>query len=178
LLRIAALRISEALGLRWRDVDFNGGKLTIQVQLGDDGGVAHPKTEASVATLPLLPALARELREHRSRLASRDLRLVHPDALVFTTRTGRPQSRRNALRALHAAGAAVGLNGGGRELVGCQDLRHSFVGLALASGASLAEVAALARHASARVTMQVYAGIIDNGREGAAAKLLKIGFGN
>ena len=102
---------------------------------------------------------------------------MHADALVFVTTRGKPQSRRNALRAVHAAGDAVGLNGADREPVGLHDLRHSYVALALASGASLAETAALARHANARVTAQVYAGLTDDGREQAAAKLVDAGFG-
>ena len=125
----------------------------------------------------MLPALARELREHRARQAGRDLRLVHADALVFTTAHGKPQSRRNALRAVHAAGDAAGLNGDGREPVGLHDLRHSYVALALDAGASLAETAALARHANARVTAAVYAGLAEGGCEKAAAKLVEAGFG-
>jgi integrase len=173
----AGLRVSEALGLRWRDVDLKGGTLTVSGQLGTDGQRVPVKTAASAATVPLLPALARELRDHRSRQGARNLRLVHADALVFTTARGRPQSRRNALRAVHAAGDAAGLNGDGRQPVGLHDLRHSFVALALDAGATLAEVAALARHANARVTAQVYAGLVDDGREKAAAKLLEAGFG-
>jgi integrase len=173
----AGLRISEALGLRWRDVDLTAGELTVTAQLGAGGERVPVKSAASAATVPLLPALARELRDHRSSLAERDLRRVHPDALVFTTARGRPQSRRNALRAVHTAGDAAGLNGDGREAVGLHDLRHSYVALALAAGATLAETAALARHANARVTAQVYAGLADDGRETAAAKLVGAGFG-
>jgi integrase len=135
------------------------------------------KSTASAAMVPMLPALARELLDHRSRQASVDLRRVHADALVFQTSRGKPQSRRNALRAVHAGGNAAGLNGEGRQLVGLHDLRHSFVALALASNVSLAEVAALARHANAKVTASVYAGIADGGREIAAAKLVEAGFG-
>ena len=104
----AALRISEALGLRFRDLDFKAGTLTVSGQLGAEGERVPVKSAASAATVPLLPALARELRDHRARLAGRDLRLVHADALVFTTSRGRPQSRRNALRAVHAAGGWPG----------------------------------------------------------------------
>jgi integrase len=173
----AALRISETLGLRWRDVDFNAETLTISGQLGTDGERVPVKSTASAATVPMLPALARELREHRSRQAFVDLRRVHADALVFTTSRGKPQSRRNALRAVHAAGDKNGLNDNGRQPVGLHDLRHSFVALALASNVSLAEVAALARHANAKVTAAVYAGLADGGREVAAAKLVEAGFG-
>jgi integrase len=176
-LAFAGLRISEALGLRWSDVDFGAGTITVSGQLGAEGELVPVKSSASAATVPLLPALVRELREHRSRQASRDLRLVHSDALVFVTSRGKPQSRRNALRAVHAAGDTLGLNGESREPVGLHDLRHSYVALALDAGASLAEVAALARHANAKVTAAVYAGLADGGREKAAAKLVEAGFG-
>jgi integrase len=173
----ANARISEALGLIWGDIDFTAQTITIRAQLGEDGDRMPTKTEASIATLPLFDALARELREHRSRQASRDLRLVHSDHLVFTTRKGGPQSRRNAHRAIVRAAAKAGLNGDGREPVGPHDLRDSFVGIAFAQGLSPVEVAALARHANPRVTLQLYAGLADGGREQAAMTLREQGFG-
>jgi integrase len=168
--------VSEALGLRRRDVDLRGGSLTIKAQLGTDGTRVALKTRRSAATVPILPALGRELRKHRSRQAGRGLSFLHPDALVFTTARGKPQSRRNALRAVHAAGEAAGLNGDGREPVGLHDLRHSYITLALDAGASLPETSALGR-ASVRVIAHVYAGLPENGRETAAAKLAEAGFG-
>ncbi len=167
----AGLRLSEALGLRWRDVDFGAGTLTVGAQLGPDGTRAPLKTAASAATVPLLPALAAELRAHRSRAAGQALARVQPDAFVFTTARGRPHGRRNVLRAVYAAGDAAGLNGEGRERVGVHDLRHSFVAVALAAGLTLPEAAALARHANPRVTAAVYAGLTDQARAGLGAKL-------
>jgi integrase len=130
----AGLRVSEALGLRWRDVDLKAGTVTVTCQLSPSGVRVPLKTLASGATVPILPPLSTELRAHRVRLAERSLARVHPDALVFTTSRGKPQGARNALRAVHAAGEAAGLNGDGRQLVGLHDLRHSFVAIALASG--------------------------------------------
>lgn len=167
----AGLRLSEALGLRWRDVDFAAGTLTVSAQLGPDGTRVPLKTTASAATVPLLPKLAAELRAHRSRVAGQALARVQPDALVFTTLRGRPHGRRNVLRAVYAAGNAAGLNGEGRERVGVHDLRHSFVAVALAAGLTLPEAAALARHANPRVTATMYAGLSDPARAGLAAKL-------
>ena len=96
----AGLRVSEALGLRWRDLDLKAGTLTVAGQLGAAGErLDTTKTAASAATVPLLPVLRRELVEHRARQASRNLALVRADELVFTTARGKPQSRRNALRA-------------------------------------------------------------------------------
>jgi integrase len=106
------------------------------------------KTAASAATVRMLPAVRRELVELRSRQAARNLALVRPDALVFTTATGKPQGRRNALRAIYAAGDAAGLNCDGLKPVGLHDLRHSLVAAAIQRGATIAEVAELARHAN------------------------------
>jgi integrase len=174
----ANARISEALGLIWADIDFVARTITIYLQLDEATGERVPtKTEASVAILPLFEALERELREHRSRQASRDLRLVHADQLVFTTSRGKPQSRRNAHRAIVRAADKAGLNGEGRQPVHPHDLRDSFVGIAYDQGLSLVEVSELARHADPRVTLQLYAGLADGGRERAAAKLRKQRFG-
>jgi integrase len=102
---------------------------------------------------------------HRVRQSQRDLRWVQPDALVFTTMRGKPQSQRNVMRAVYTAGDSLGLNGEGVEPVGLHDLRHSLVAVAFDQGLSAPDVAALARHANARVTLAVYAGLTDEGRE-------------
>jgi integrase len=167
----SGLRLGEALGLRWRDLDLEARTITVTAQLGPDGNEAPLKTPASAATVPILPMLGDELRAHRSRVASNALPRVRPDALVFTTASGKPQGRRNALRAVYAAGDAVGLNGDGREPVGVHDLRHSFVAVVLAAGMTLPEAAALARHSNPRVTASVYAGLTEQNREQLGAKL-------
>jgi integrase len=104
----AGLRLSEALGLRWRDLDLKTGTLTVSAQLGPDGFRAPLKTPTSAATVPVLPRLADELRAHRSRVAGRGLLCVQPDALVFTTSRGRPHGRCNVLRAVYTAGEPQG----------------------------------------------------------------------
>ena len=127
----AGLRISETLGLRWADLDLASGTLTVNGQLGENGErLSTTRTRASAATMQAPPALVRELRAHRARQASRSLALVRSDALVFTTANGKPQSRRNALRAIHIAGDAAGLNGEGVRPIGLHDLRHSLVAIA------------------------------------------------
>lgn len=71
----------------------------------------------------------------------------------------------------------AGLNGEGLEPVGVHDLRHSLVAIAFEQGLTAPEVAVLARHANAKVTLTVYAGLTGHGREKAAAKLAAGGFG-
>lgn len=167
----AGLRLSEALGLSWRDIDLKSSMLTVTAQLGAHGARTPLKTAASAASVPILAALADELRAHRSRVATQTLSRIPPGGLVFTTSRGKPHGRRNVLRAVYAAGDAAGLNGNGRERIGVHDLRHSFVAIALAGGLTLPEAAALARHANPRITATVYAGLTDTARAGLGTKL-------
>jgi integrase len=142
----ADLRVSEAVGLMWGDVEFDEKR--IARQLDPDGTIRNAtETKSSTALVPLLPALERELRAHRLRQAEIDLRLVRASSLVFTTSQGKPQLRRNALRALHNAGDAAGLRGENVQRIGNHDLRHSYISLAL-DAANLAEASLLEWHAN------------------------------
>lgn len=73
---------------------------------------------------------------------------VAPDRFVFVTRTGRPQSRRNVLRAWQAA---VGIEG-----VGLHTLRHTFVSRLEERGVSVAITAELVGHSRITTTQAVY----------------------
>jgi integrase len=132
----AALRVSEALALIWADVDLDAATLTVR----------GTKTEASRATIPLLPALAEELRAHRTRQAARSIARIRPEALVFQTGTGKPYHRRNVLRAVQN---------------GCHDLRHSSAAFAFSIGMTPVEVARLLRHSDPAITLSTYAGLDD-----------------
>jgi len=159
------LRISEILSLRWRDIDFDGNRISVRAG----------KTKASVADVPLLPRLATELRAHRERQGRLGFARIAQDALVFQTATGRPQSRRNALRAINVASERAGLVGDGQEHVGCHDLRHSLAANAFALGLSPVEVSKLLRHANPQVTLTVYAGLAGDHVEALSAKLAGMG---
>lgn len=156
-----ALRVSEALALTWADVDFANATLTVR----------GTKTEASWAVIPLLPPLADELRAHRERQAGKGFERIRPNALVFQSPSGRPQHRRNALRAVQNAADAAGLNGEGWEPVGCHDLRHSCAAFAFSLGMTPVEVARLLRHSDPAITLSVYAGLDDASIAGLGAKL-------
>jgi integrase len=144
----AGLRISEALALRWQDIDFDMGLLH----------VPGTKTAASRQPVPMTSTLETELRRHR---ASRP---GVGEALVFRTASGRPHSRHNAGRAIRVAGDTAGLNADGAKKVSPHDLRHSCAGLLLAAGVPAPRVAAIMRHADPRVTLMVYAGLVESQR--------------
>jgi integrase len=58
------LRIGEALGLTWADIDLAAGLIRVHRQLGRDRQHAPLKTEAAKRDVVLAPALANTLRQH------------------------------------------------------------------------------------------------------------------
>ena len=151
----AGLRVSEALALRWRDVDLDAGMLD----------VPGTKTEASAQPVPLTADLVAVLRAHRRRAGAKSLTRVRPDALMF------PHDRRNVLRAVYAAGDTAGLNPDSAPRVSCHDLRHSCAGLLFSAGVSPPKVAAILRHSDVRMTLTTYAGLVETDRDGLRGDL-------
>ena len=133
------------------------------------------KTEASRASVPLLPALARELYAHRQRQARLGFERLQPGSLVFVTRTGKSPGRRNVLRAVQRAAEKIGLWGPGAQPVGLHDLRHSAAGVAFESLA-LNEVSRLLRQESSGHG-RCHGGISDEAAAAIGGKLTAAGFG-
>src|SRR5256885_11026731 len=80
------LRVSEILGLRWNDIDWEGLRLAVRhaYVYGQQGDV---KTQASHRWMPLDRSLAERLRQHKTRLAP----LAKSDDWVFANpETGKP----------------------------------------------------------------------------------------
>jgi integrase len=180
----AGLRSGEMRGLQWGDIDFDAGRLRVNRQAGRGGEITPTtKTPGSQASVPILPALRRELLAHRQDMADTNIASLGPDRFVFMKTTGhklnrgKPHGPREVYAAVRKAGDKAGLNPPGLPPVGLHDLRHSFVALALEHGATLPEAAELARHSNPQTTLSVYAGLTKDGRGRAAQKLLDAGFG-
>jgi integrase len=156
----AGLRVSEALGLTWADVDLGAGTIDVHRQLARNGRDFAPlKTASSRAVLTMPAPLVLELREHRDRvLRRRGFQAVAAGELVFATSSGRLPGRRNALRAVQAAAGKIGLRGAEGQPVGLHDLRHSCASLLRAAGLPDEAIAPYLRHASPRTTAMLYGG--------------------
>jgi integrase len=130
LLAYSGLRISEGLGLLWRDVDFVAGELHVRQQLlpskrGREVKLTtRLKSDASERTVPLFPAVEQALVRHlQAELAAGRGRDADP---VLASRAGTPLNQRNvAVRGVEAAATAAGLGH-----ITPKDLRASFCSLA------------------------------------------------
>jgi integrase len=144
------VRISEALGLVWDDVDFDAGVIHVRKQLGRDGQRVLPKTDEAVRDVMLLGALGGVLRTHK--LASSH---SGPGDFVFASETGTPLQVRNvSRRGLDKAIEDAGLEG---RRIGWHLLRHGFGSMLLAQGENVVFVSGQLGHADPKITLGIYA---------------------
>src|SRR5207244_971338 len=135
------LRIGEALGLRWRDLNLDAGLLHVRQQLSRRRVPKQLKTPAAQREVVLAPALVTLLRE-------RWLAAPHkaPGALVFCNALGRGLDYRDVGEGFRAAVKAAGLTGPGR--LSLHSLRHTFASLLIAKGLDVVFVSRQLGHAS------------------------------
>ncbi len=171
---VTGARLSEVLGLTWADValdDPDTAEVAIVAQVDRQGRRQALKTQESRRTVEIPRALAAMLAQHK--LASGDGR---PEAFVFATRTGRPISQRNIMRALrNAQGRATDEHGRptfpalqerdakGRPvpvahgaIPSFHSFRHTAASEAISAGESAEEVSWQLGHKSSVVTRAVY----------------------
>ncbi|GIV03991.1 MAG: site-specific integrase [Fimbriimonadales bacterium] len=133
------LRISEALALTWNDIDFHDSCVLVR----------KSKTEAGERKVMLIPSLATVLKKHR-------LAQAPGTEHVFATRDGKPLSRRDALRALHAAEKRAGI-----PKYTLHELRHTFASILISQGEAVTLIAHQMGHADPSVTLRTYAHLFD-----------------
>lgn len=122
------LRQGELIALRWRDVDFNAGRVTVRQNyvLGEFG---TPKSRRSTRSVPLADEVARDLAGLDRAAAG-----IAPDDLVFADpHTGGPLDKAAILRRFRRALKAAQREQSHRF----HDLRHTFGTRMAATGVPL-----------------------------------------
>jgi len=176
------LRQGEALGLRWPDVDLDGGLLTVQRSLqrvGREWFFPEPKTARSRRTIPLPGPVTAALREHRVRQVQERLRLGAAwqgerwGDLVFADEAGGPLSGFHVRRRFTALLAVAGL-----PPMRYHDLRHGCVSLMAAQGIPARVCMELLGHSQISTTMNVYAHVAPELGRDAADRMGEALWGN
>ena len=160
LLLFSGLRISEALGLAWQDVDLTAMHLRVRYQLGRDGKRVRLKTAGARRDVIVIDSLARTLRHHR--LASPHSRPSHP---VFATGSATSLSARNAGRAFAALVEEADLTG-----ITPHALRHTYASMLIAQGRDPVYVADQLGHSTPVITLRTYAHLFRAAQQEAAAR--------
>ena len=165
LLLDTGLRPSEALGLKWDDVDLSGRSLAVRRTLtrGTRGWrFEEPKTLQSRRSVPFTDGLLSVLLAHKEAQPINALRLV------FTGETGEPLiannlAKRNLNRILRQAGLP--------ERFRLYDLRHTCATLMLIAGVHPKVVSERLGHASVKITLDTYSHVLPTMQREATEKL-------
>jgi integrase len=181
------MRRGEVLGLRWRDMDLDAGRVAVRQTLaavrdvdGDLGRhvlvFGEPKTTKGRRTVPLPPQTTAALREHRRGQAAERL-LVGPDYddqdLVFAEPDGSPIHPDKFRKRFEVRIARSGL-----PRIRFHDLRHTYATLALRAGVHPKVVAEVLGHANISITLDTYSHAIPTMQESAAATVARLVFGS
>ncbi len=173
LLVTTGLRLGEATGLRWEDVDLTNGTLTVRraLQRRRNAGLVfvEPKTAGSRRTVHLVAGTVRALREHRRRQVEDRLAAGadwQDHDLVFTQAFGRPLAPETVTDALQRA-----LQHAGLPRVRVHDLRHTAATLLLVKGVHPKVVQEMLGHSTISITLDLYSHVLPTMHREAVQRL-------
>lgn len=163
LLLTAGMRLGEALGLEWKDIDLEHSRLSIRRSLVEVGGTLElgpTKTRGSRRPIEL-GALAVDALLRRRDAANDE---GHGSRLIFTTVAGTPLRRSN-VRRRHFEPI---LKRARIEDVTIHGLRHAMTSFGIAEGVSPKVLAERLGHSTVRLTQDRYAHVLPGMQREAA----------
>ncbi|HEY2055863.1 MAG TPA: site-specific integrase [Solirubrobacterales bacterium] len=166
-LAVTGLRIGEAIGLTWENLDLGDQpKVKVREQVYR-GKRKRLKSKDGKRDIPLSASMVVKLLAHR-----RDS-YVSPKAPVFSTTTGSELDPHNVRRTvLRPAAISLGYyelvegkDGGSRErtTLGFHAFRHTCASLLFAEGRNVKQVQRWLGHAKASITLDTYLHLLDEG---------------
>ena len=172
LIALRGLRRGEAAGLRWCDVDLDGGTAVISQQLQQYDGhlaVCPPKTPHSVRVIALDSTTVAALRAHRDRQRAEAAAFgpgYQASGYVFSNLNGDPMAPDRLSRTFKKLAAEAGL-----PPIRLHDLRHGAATLAQAAGVDLRTVQEQMGHSSIVLTADTYTSVLPEVAHAAAEKV-------
>ena len=162
------LRISEALALKWSDVDWLRSRICIRRGIVEQT-VADVKTEGSARTFNITSNLMERLTTWKQRSG-----FSEADDWVFASRLNRgrlPYSYTGVLRELKRAADAAKIGH-----LGTHAYRHTYRSWLDAVGTSVAVQQKMMRHADIRTTFNIYGDVVTDEMAMAAHKISQLAF--
>ncbi len=157
------MRQGEMLGLKWSDVDIDGGWLQVRRTLSQVTGTgfveAEPKTAKSRRRVPLTSIAIAALLDHQARQAEQRLALGPAwdnQGFVFPSASGGPMDYKNLTKRVFApllSKAEV-------PTIRFHDLRHTAASLMLAQGVHPKVAQEVLGHSQVSVTLDTYSHVV------------------
>jgi integrase len=171
LVAVTGLRISEALGLKWSDIDPKAELIHVRRSWTMDRE-GKPKSRASRAAVRCVEMLAKHLEEWRS-----ESPYAGDDDWVFPSVRNKGKTPRSGSilvtdylkKAAYEAGV---LKQGEKVQFGMHNLRHSLATYLIAVGRDVKTVQTILRHANPMTTLQLYAHGRSQDRSDAQGEML------
>jgi integrase len=171
LVAATGLRISEALGLRWEDIDYDNRRINLRRAWVGEAVRQNLKTEGSQRPVPLCDALAECLLAWHAATP-----YGQPSDWVFASNRSKGQRPRSAgvLAAdyLRPAAIAAGVKLQPGQRFGFHNLRHSLATFLINKGTDIKTVQGLLRHANVTTTLSRYAQSVNASMLEAQEKVL------
>ncbi|MGI6405531.1 MAG: tyrosine-type recombinase/integrase [Syntrophaceticus sp.] len=158
---VTGARISEILGLQWKDINFKKGTVTIRraVDIIKREVKDTTKTTASQRTIVLDDETIAVLKTHKEAQKKNTVSPLNKrDALVFCTNEGRVLRYGSLSKTLKLA-----LKKAGVKRITIHGLRHTVASILIEEGVSLSTVAALLGHSSPATTADIYVHLLQGG---------------
>lgn len=170
------MRLGELLGLRWSDVDLEGGTVHLvrAAQYMPETGVTFrtPKTSRSRRSIALSEESVRVLRTHRKQQIERRLSLGEGYAdgdLVFATIDGQPEPPYRVSQTFRRLVQRLKLGP-----LRFHDLRHTAATLMLRGGVHPKIVSDRLGHSTIAITLDTYSHVLPDMQRDAAAALARV----
>jgi integrase len=160
LVAVTGLRISEALGLKWEDLDYGRQMIHLRrVWVGSDI-IHHMKTDGSAAPVPLGELLADELRSWQ-----KETMYPKPGDWIFPSTKLKGKTPMSASMMTGAkirpAAIKVGIRLVKGQRFGFHNFRHSLATFLVSRGKDVKTIQGLLRHAKVTTTLDLYSQSID-----------------
>jgi integrase len=163
------LRVSELLALRWSDVDWLGGKLTVERRIVAQQ-VDDVKTVGSRKTMSIDTDLVEVLKQWKQ---ATDFGTEEDWIFASPVQLGRlPYCDSGFWRELQRAAKAAGIGG-----LGTHAFRHTYRSWLDAVGTPIAVQQKMMRHADIRTTLNIYGDVVTNEMAESHSKVVGLALG-
>ncbi|MCH1964888.1 tyrosine-type recombinase/integrase [Paraclostridium sordellii] len=175
------LRLGEILGLKWSDIDFNTGTLTVNrtlqrvTEIDRNGNRASkvieqlPKTKNSIRTIPIPKNILIKLKDYKVQQSKNKLQigeLYSNNDYVFCDKLGYPLDDKRPNRNLKSILAKLGI-----EPLKFHGLRHTYATRLFEANVPPKTVQVLMGHYDISITMDIYTHVMETAKLEAVEKL-------